>query len=133
MGSIVVDTRCCWPFLIPAMPTLLERSKPFGKSVPMEAESSFPPVRSPTSWSERVGVSAAAVRTTEAFVDSVVDAIHDIDRRGARAAATYRARYATLRLPDALIIAVGSVVDADAVLTADRRWTKADRRVLVIR
>lgn len=78
-------------------------------------------------------VGTAAVRTTEAFVDTVVDAIHDIDRGVARSAATYRGRYASLRLPDALVIAVGSVANADAVLTADRKWSKADSRVRVIR
>lgn len=78
-------------------------------------------------------VGAGAVRTTESFVDSLIDAIHDIDRRVARSAARYRAQYASLRLPDALIIAVGSVLDADAVLTADRKWSKADRRVRLIR
>lgn len=78
-------------------------------------------------------VGAAAVRTTEAFVDSVVDSIQDIDRGIARSAASYRARFASLRLPDALVIAVGSVTNADAVLTADQRWSRVDRRVRVLR
>ncbi len=78
-------------------------------------------------------VGAAAVRTAEAFVDTVVDAVQDIDRGVARSAASYRARFTSLRLPDALVIAVGSVMNADAVLTADQRWSRVDRRVRVIR
>jgi predicted nucleic acid-binding protein len=77
-------------------------------------------------------VGAAAVRTTETFVDTVVDVVHDIDRIVARSAAGYRARFTALRLPDAFVIAVGSVTNADAVLTADRKWSRIDRRVRVI-
>lgn len=74
-----------------------------------------------------------AVRSAEARIDRVVDAIGDIDRGVARAAAAYRARHSSLRLPDALVIAVGSVLNADTILTADSRWARVDRRVRVIR
>ncbi len=133
MGSIVVDTSVLLAVLDPrdahhtGAVQALRQARADGSRIVLPASA----LAEVLVGASRVG--AAAVRTTEAFVDSVVDAIHDIDRRVARSAATYRARYATLRLPDALIIAVGSVVDADAVLTADRKWSKADRRVLVIR
>ena len=78
-------------------------------------------------------VGSDAVRTAEEFIDGIVDSVHDIDRSVARAAATYRARYNSLRLPDALVIAVGSVLDAQAILTADKKWSRTDRRVRVIR
>ncbi|HLQ61238.1 MAG TPA: PIN domain-containing protein [Candidatus Acidoferrales bacterium] len=75
---------------------------------------------------------ARAVRKTEAFVDAVVDRVEAIDRAAARTAAGYRARQSSLRLPDAFVLAVGSILKADAVLTADSRWAKVDRRVDVI-
>lgn len=74
-----------------------------------------------------------AVKTAEAFIDSLVDSVRDIDRQVARAAASYRARYPSLRLPDALVLAVGSILNADTILTADARWSRVDRRVRVIR
>ena len=42
----------------------------------------------------------------------------------ALAAARLRVRNPFLKLPDALILATGEVVGADAILTADRRWAK---------
>lgn len=75
---------------------------------------------------------SSAVQRTEAFVDAVIDVVHPIDRDGARTAAAYRARHGALRLPDALVLAVGERLGADAVLTADRRWKEVDQRVRVI-
>jgi predicted nucleic acid-binding protein len=46
----------------------------------------------------------------------------------ARAAARLRARYKSLRLPDALVLATGQVLNATRVLTADRGWPKLDPR-----
>ena len=74
-----------------------------------------------------------AVDRTEEFVDAVIDTVQPIDRAVARSAASYRARRSSLRLPDALVLAVGEIVDADAVYTADVRWKGGDRRVQVIR
>ena len=76
---------------------------------------------------------AEAIRTTEAFVDSVVDIVHPIDRDVARAAAALRASHKSLRLPDALVLAVGRVTDASSILTADARWRRVEKRVQVIR
>lgn len=50
-----------------------------------------------------------------------------IDGAIAEAAARLRARSSSLRLPDALVLACGDVLDADVVLTADRRWRGFDR------
>ena len=74
-----------------------------------------------------------AIRRTEAFVDSVVDTVHPIDRDVTKIAAALRARHKSLRLPDALVLAVGRVTDASAILTADSRWRGVDRRVQVVR
>jgi predicted nucleic acid-binding protein len=49
----------------------------------------------------------------------------------ARRAAKIRAA-SGLKLPDALVIATGLELDADEVLTADRRWQSIDRRVRLI-
>ena len=50
-----------------------------------------------------------------------------IDDRIAVKSAEIRARARSLRLPDALVLACGEVLDADVVLTADRRWTRFAR------
>lgn len=56
-----------------------------------------------------------------------------IDAAVALAAARLRAHYPSLRLPDAIVLAVATVDDADVVLTADKAWSKYDRRVRVIK
>lgn len=73
-----------------------------------------------------------AIEATEAAVDGIVDLVQDITRAVARSAAAYRSRYRTLRLPDALILAVGHVMEASAVLTADAKWAGLDERVRLI-
>ena len=77
-------------------------------------------------------LSKTAVARTEQFVDAVIDTVQPIDREVARGAASYRACRSSLRLPDALVLAVGEVVDADTVYTADAGWARCDRRVQVI-
>ncbi|MGH3656316.1 MAG: type II toxin-antitoxin system VapC family toxin, partial [Micromonosporaceae bacterium] len=47
-------------------------------------------------------------------------------------AARLRAKHRSLRLPDALVIAVGLVDDADVILTSDKRWVTVDRRIHVL-
>jgi PIN domain nuclease of toxin-antitoxin system len=76
---------------------------------------------------------AEAIRTTEKFVDSVVDVVYPIDRDVARVAAALRASHRSLRLPDALVVAVGRVTGASSILTADARWNRIDKRVHVVR
>lgn len=56
-----------------------------------------------------------------------------IDERIAVKSAEIRGEARSLRLPDALVLACGEILDADVVLTADRRWARFDRvRVLSI-
>jgi predicted nucleic acid-binding protein len=74
----------------------------------------------------------AAVETVEAFVEGLVDRVCVVDREVAATAAGYRASHIFLRLPDALVLAVGQVLGADAVLTLDARWSQVDGRVRVV-
>lgn len=55
-----------------------------------------------------------------------------LDDEVAARAATIRAAHRALRLPDAIVIATGIVDDADAILTADKRWAGVDRRVALL-
>jgi predicted nucleic acid-binding protein len=50
-----------------------------------------------------------------------------IDGPLAERAAGLRAHERALRLPDALVIACGQRLEADAILTADRRWRRFER------
>jgi predicted nucleic acid-binding protein len=50
----------------------------------------------------------------------------------AEQAAELRARHRALRLPDAVVIATGDVLAADAILTGAARWRRVSRRVRVI-
>jgi predicted nucleic acid-binding protein len=75
---------------------------------------------------------APAVQRMEKFVDAIIDDVHPIERRAARAAAEYRARHRSLRLPDAFVLAVGEILNASAVLTADQAWQRVDPRVRLI-
>jgi len=58
--------------------------------------------------------------------------IRVIDEAVARRAATLRARHPSVRLPDALVMAVGVVDDAAEILTCDKAWSRYDSRVVVI-
>jgi PIN domain nuclease of toxin-antitoxin system len=55
-----------------------------------------------------------------------------IDEDIAVAAASLRATHRSLRLPDALVIATGVVDNADAILTADKRWLGIHDRVQLV-
>jgi predicted nucleic acid-binding protein len=73
-----------------------------------------------------------AVRTVEGFLDDLVSEVRPVDRAVGRAAAQYCADHPGLRLADALVIATGRLVDAEEILTADKRWEKVDPRVRVV-
>jgi predicted nucleic acid-binding protein len=47
-------------------------------------------------------------------------------------AARLRGRHRSLRLPDALVIASGDLLDADSILTGNRNWAAVSHRVNVI-
>jgi predicted nucleic acid-binding protein len=50
--------------------------------------------------------------------------IEPVTETMAEHAADLRARQRALRTPDALVLACGDVLNADAVVTADRRWRR---------
>jgi predicted nucleic acid-binding protein len=54
-----------------------------------------------------------------------------IDGPLAERAASLRARERRMRLPDALVLACGQLLGADAILTADRRWRRFERVRLI--
>ncbi len=68
----------------------------------------------------------------DAFVDEVPIRIEPIDRAIARRAAQLRARRPSLRLPDALVVATGEVVDAAEILTVDLGLRAVSRRIVAI-
>jgi PIN domain nuclease of toxin-antitoxin system len=57
---------------------------------------------------------------------------HPIDDPIAVAAARLRAKHRSLRLPDALILAVGEVLAAQSVLTGDKKWRGIQPNVKVV-
>lgn len=65
---------------------------------------------------------AATVARLDAVIDAFPIAVADATRAIARRAAMLRARHTSLRLPDALVIATAAELDADHLLTTDRRW-----------
>jgi predicted nucleic acid-binding protein len=67
----------------------------------------------------------------EDMVDAIASAVQPIDRRIALEAAAIRARRTSIRLPDALVLATGAVLEAE-VLTADKRWRDEPGHVTVL-
>ncbi len=65
---------------------------------------------------------AKAVAAVQALVQRVPLEIHPLDADIATAAAALRARHNSLRLPDALVIATADHLNADHLVTADRKW-----------
>ena len=74
---------------------------------------------------------ASAVVRLEAL-DAAFGPPRAVDREVAVRAAELRGRHRGLRLPDALVLAVGQVDEVDRVLTADKRWVAVDGRVEVV-
>ena len=66
------------------------------------------------------------------FLDAVPISIASIDRRVAAHAAELRARHRSLRLPDALVVAVALELRADRLITTDRGWPDVDLTVEVL-
>src|SRR5512141_2959237 len=67
----------------------------------------------------RKGAEVAVVRS---LVERVPIGIEPLGARIAEAAAALRARHPSLRLPDALVIATASHLEADHLVTNDRTW-----------
>jgi predicted nucleic acid-binding protein len=76
----------------------------------------------------RQGPDAEAV--AEQFL-AAIGGVETVSAAIARRAARLRAATG-LKLPDAVVLATGLELDADEILTADRRWQSVDPRVRVI-
>ncbi len=74
----------------------------------------------------------AAVKAVDALLSDLAAEVAPLSREVARRAAQLRATHPSLRLPDALVLATGDALEAAAVLTTDRRWSRYGRRVRVI-
>lgn len=73
-----------------------------------------------------------AVPDRLAALDAAFGSPRAVDRAVALQAAALRGRHRSLRLPDALVLAVAQVDGVDRVLTADKRWAAVDARVEVV-
>ena len=133
MGTVVLDTSVLLGVLDPqdalhqaARAAVLEHRKAghtFAAPTSVLAETLV--------GAHRQGESTA--RRTEAAIDILISQFLPLDREVARAAAALRAATPSLRLPDAIVLATGRVLDAIAVLTGDKRWVGVDPRVELIR
>lgn len=70
---------------------------------------------------------AASIKKVDDGLDALAVLIVEADREIARRAAMLRAHHRGLRLPDALVIATAAELDADHLLTTDRRWKTLPR------
>jgi predicted nucleic acid-binding protein len=70
---------------------------------------------------------AAVVAAVRDLVARLPIEIAPLDETAAVAAAQLRARHRSLKLPDALVIATAAVLNADTLVTTDRRWPTRSR------
>lgn len=68
-----------------------------------------------------------AVAVVQELVDRLPIDVVPLDADTARAAARLRSEHRALKLPDALVIATAITLDADLLLTTDRRWPSRRR------
>jgi predicted nucleic acid-binding protein len=73
-----------------------------------------------------------AVKSLDEFVHDFGMQIAPLTAEIARRAATLRARHASLRLPDAFVLATGEALGADVVLTGDSTWKRLSSLIRVI-
>lgn len=66
-----------------------------------------------------------AIATVRDLFERLPIDIVDLDADTARRAAALRAKHASLRLPDALVIAAASECSAECLITTDQRWPPA--------
>jgi predicted nucleic acid-binding protein len=65
---------------------------------------------------------SAALTAVRRLIERLPIVIAALDEEIAAAAADIRARHRSLKLPDALVIATAIVLDADLLVTTDRKW-----------
>lgn len=72
------------------------------------------------------------LRAAKHAIASLLMDVVPITDRIAEHAADLRARQPKLRLPDALVIATGSTLNADMVLTGDAGWRRLGKTISVV-
>ena len=75
---------------------------------------------------------AEAVAAVDAFVRDLAVELQALTAPIAHRAASLRARYPALALPDAIVLATGDVLDASIVVTTDKAWRRFSRRARAI-
>lgn len=73
-----------------------------------------------------------AIATISDLLERLPIDIVDLDADTARRAAALRAKHASLRLPDALVLATALANSADELVTADGRWPTARKLGLAL-
>lgn len=81
-------------------------------------------------WPMSTGAEAVALLDT--FLDEMGIEVTPITREIGCRAAELRAARRSLRLGDALVLAAGDLLEADEVLTSDRRWRRWNDRVVLV-
>jgi predicted nucleic acid-binding protein len=104
-------------------------------AVKLLSEHAADDIRLPASAYSEALVDAARRNVIERTRDRTAQLAIQIEPVGqdvAEEAARLRARHRRLRLPDALVLACGEVLGAQAVATADASWRRYSKRVSVI-
>jgi predicted nucleic acid-binding protein len=74
-----------------------------------------------------------AIATVDRFIDALPARVEPATRAVGAAAASLRASHGpSLRLPDALVVATATVLEADRIITTDARWPALPVRVEVL-
>ena len=106
-----------------------------GAAAKMLRERAGDDLRLPASAYSEALVDAARRKSLDrarALTEELAIRVEPITAEAAEEAARLRARHRFLRLPDALVLACANVLDADAIVTADRSWRRFSKRVSVI-
>lgn len=72
------------------------------------------------------------VREARERIEMLLLRIEPLTDVQAEVAARLRAGHPNLRLPDAFVLATAETLDADVILTADKKWTRWSSRVRLV-
>jgi predicted nucleic acid-binding protein len=132
MGAVVVDSSVVLGWLDPSDAHHQRASQRLRRYFAGGAEFGMPASVMSEVLVAQARLGSEPVEQRRAELVELFGEVRVIDEEVAVQAARLRAEHRALRLPDALVIAVGQVDDADAILTADRRWAAVDSRVEVL-
>lgn len=131
MGSLVLDSSVLIALLTAADPHH-EAARAALTEAP-ESDVLIPAVAYAEAMVGPFRAGGSELRKAEQFFATLPGRIEPVSAVIARTAARLRAATPALRLPDALILATGEELRAEAILTADARWTEISKRVRVVR